>query len=44
MATKCINAVPGTDPNAAGNHRKSIVQAVEASLKRLKTDYVDLSI
>ena len=30
------------DPNAAGNHRKSMVQALEASLKRLKTDYIDL--
>jgi Aldo/keto reductase family len=34
MATKYTNAAPGTDPNAAGNHRKSMVQAVEASLKR----------
>jgi aryl-alcohol dehydrogenase-like predicted oxidoreductase len=42
MATKYTNAVPGTDPNAGGNHRKSMVQAVEASLKRLRTDYIDL--
>jgi aryl-alcohol dehydrogenase-like predicted oxidoreductase len=42
MATKYTNANPGTDPNAAGNHRKSMVQAVEASLKRLQTDYIDL--
>lgn len=42
MATKYGNAAPGTDPNAAGNHRKSMVQAVEASLKRLQTDYIDL--
>jgi aryl-alcohol dehydrogenase-like predicted oxidoreductase len=42
LATKYTNAVPGTDPNAAGNHRKSMVQAVEASLRRLKTDYIDL--
>jgi aryl-alcohol dehydrogenase-like predicted oxidoreductase len=42
MATKYTNAVPGMDPNAAGNHRKNMVQAVEASLKRLKTDYIDL--
>jgi aryl-alcohol dehydrogenase-like predicted oxidoreductase len=34
--------VMATDPNAAGNHRKSMVQAVEASLKRLRTDYIDL--
>jgi aryl-alcohol dehydrogenase-like predicted oxidoreductase len=30
------------DPNAAGNHRKNLVQSLEASLKRLRTDYVDL--
>ena len=42
IATKYTNAVPGTDPNAAGNHRKSMMQAVEASLKRLGTDYIDL--
>ncbi len=42
MATKYSNAAPGTDPNAAGNHRKSMMQAVEASLKRLRTDYIDL--
>jgi aryl-alcohol dehydrogenase-like predicted oxidoreductase len=42
LATKYGNAVPGSDPNAAGNHRKNMVQAVEASLKRLQTDYIDL--
>jgi len=42
MATKYTNAAPSTDPNAAGNQRKNMVQAVEASLKRLKTDYIDL--
>ena len=42
LATKYTNALPGTDPNAAGNHRKSMMQAVEASLRRLKTDYIDL--
>src|SRR6266498_4097850 len=26
LATKYTNATPGTDPNAAGNHRKSLVQ------------------
>ena len=34
LATKYTNAAPGTDPNAAGNHRKSMVQALEGSLKR----------
>ncbi len=42
LATKYSNAAPGGDPNAAGNHRKSMMQAVEASLKRLETDYIDL--
>ena len=42
LATKYSNAFPGTDPNAAGNQRKNMVQAVEASLKRLKTDCIDL--
>lgn len=42
LATKYTNAAPGKDPNAAGNHRKSMMQAVEASLRRLKTDRIDL--
>src|ERR1700752_4737580 len=42
LATKYTNAAPGEDANAAGNHRKSMVQALEASLRRLKTDYIDL--
>jgi aryl-alcohol dehydrogenase-like predicted oxidoreductase len=42
LATKYTNAAPGNDPNAAGNHRKSMMLAVEASLQRLKTDYIDL--
>ncbi|MGH8081632.1 MAG: aldo/keto reductase [Lysobacter sp.] len=32
---------PG-DPNAGGNHRKNLRQSVEASLRRLNTDYLDL--
>jgi len=42
LATKYTMAAPGTDPNAAGNQRKNMMQAVEASLKRLRTDYIDL--
>jgi aryl-alcohol dehydrogenase-like predicted oxidoreductase len=42
LATKYSNAAPGNDPNAAGNHRKSLMQAVDASLNRLQTDYIDL--
>ena len=30
------------DLNAGGNHRKSLVQALEASLRRLRTDRVDV--
>ena len=42
LATKfTINHRP-EDPNAGGNHRKSLVRALEASLKRLATDYIDL--
>ncbi len=42
LATKYTNAAPGNDPNAGGNHRKSMFRAVEASLQRLRTDYIDL--
>src|SRR4030081_1426460 len=42
LATKYSNAFPGTDPNVAGNQRKNMMQSVEASLKRLRTDYIDL--
>ncbi len=42
LATKYTNSMPGTDPNAAGNHRKNMLQSLEASLKRLKVDYVDI--
>jgi aryl-alcohol dehydrogenase-like predicted oxidoreductase len=42
LATKYTNAASGKNPNAAGNHRKSMMQSVEASLKRLQTDYIDL--
>lgn len=31
-----------SDPNASGNHRKNMQQAVEASLDRLDTPYLDL--
>jgi aryl-alcohol dehydrogenase-like predicted oxidoreductase len=33
---------PPRDPNAGGNGRKNVVQAVEASLERLGTEYIDL--
>jgi len=41
VATKCF--VPtGPAPFDAGNSRKHIMSAVEASLRRLQTDYIDL--
>ncbi|MEE4660066.1 MAG: aldo/keto reductase [Halieaceae bacterium] len=43
IATKYTNAFPGAeDPNAAGNHRKNLRQSLDASLKRLNVDYIDL--
>jgi aryl-alcohol dehydrogenase-like predicted oxidoreductase len=42
LATKYTNVAPGNDPNAAGNHRKSMMRAAEANLGRLKTDFIDL--
>lgn len=45
IASKYANAVPGHgDPNAAGVHRKSLTQSLDASLKRLGVDYLDLYI
>lgn len=42
IATKfSYNAEPG-NPNAGGNGRKNILRAVEGSLQRLGTDYIDL--
>src|ERR1019366_8665023 len=41
IATKVFNAM-GDDPNQRGLSRKHIRHAIEASLRRLGTDYVDL--
>jgi 1-deoxyxylulose-5-phosphate synthase len=41
VATKCF-APTGPAPFDAGNSRKHIMSAVEASLRRLQTDYIDL--
>ena len=44
LSTKfSLGAIPG-DPNSGGNNRKSMLRALESSLRRLKTDYVDLYI
>ena len=42
LSTKYSLAVRSGDPNGAGNGRKSMVRAVEESLRRLRTDYIDL--
>jgi aryl-alcohol dehydrogenase-like predicted oxidoreductase len=42
VATKYTLSTRPVDPNAGGNHRKNMVQALDASLRRLGTDYVDL--
>jgi aryl-alcohol dehydrogenase-like predicted oxidoreductase len=41
LATK-VHGPMGEDPNQQGNSRRWIVQAVEASLRRLQTDHIDL--
>jgi aryl-alcohol dehydrogenase-like predicted oxidoreductase len=42
LATKfTFNAEPG-NPNAGGNGRKNVYRALEGSLRRLQTDYIDL--
>jgi aryl-alcohol dehydrogenase-like predicted oxidoreductase len=42
LSTKYSLTVRPGDPNASGNHRKSLVQSIEASLRRLGTHYIDL--
>jgi aryl-alcohol dehydrogenase-like predicted oxidoreductase len=42
LATKYTITTNPDDPNASGNHRKNLVQSVDASLKRLNTSYIDL--
>jgi 1-deoxyxylulose-5-phosphate synthase len=41
IATKVFNAM-GSDPNQKGLSRKHIMHAIDDSLRRLQTDYVDL--
>lgn len=42
LATKYSLHTRRDDVNANGNHRKNMIQAIEASLKRLNVDYIDL--
>jgi aryl-alcohol dehydrogenase-like predicted oxidoreductase len=42
LATKYTLSMDPADPNACGNSRKNMMRSVEASLERLRTDYLDL--
>lgn len=42
VATKYTAPGRPGDPNSGGNHAKSLRQALETSLRRLRTDYIDL--
>jgi aryl-alcohol dehydrogenase-like predicted oxidoreductase len=42
VGTKYTPSRDPDDPNAAGNHRKNLVASLETSLRRLRTDYVDI--
>jgi len=42
VATKYSLKDNFTNPNASGNNRKNMMRSVEDSLKRLKTDFIDL--
>ena len=42
LATKYTLYSRRGDPNASGSHRKNLVQSLEASLRRLRTEYVDV--
>ncbi|MCH6160268.1 aldo/keto reductase [Streptomyces marispadix] len=42
LATKYTCAPRPGDVNATGNHRRNLVQSVETSLARLRTDFIDV--
>jgi aryl-alcohol dehydrogenase-like predicted oxidoreductase len=42
LATKFSFGAAEGNPNAGGNGRKNMLRAVEGSLRRLGTDYIDL--
>ena len=42
LATKYTVSRDRDDPNAAGNHRKNLRLSLETSLRRLRTDYIDI--
>ncbi|CCH29605.1 Aryl-alcohol dehydrogenase [Saccharothrix espanaensis DSM 44229] len=42
LGTKYTLSRDAADPNASGNHRKNLTVSLERSLRRLRTDHVDL--
>ncbi|MFO0873091.1 MAG: aldo/keto reductase [Phycisphaerales bacterium] len=42
IATKFMGNMYATDPNGGGANRKSVINACENSLRRLRTDHIDL--
>lgn len=42
LSTKYSLCTDNNNPNSLGNHRKNLINSVEDSLKRLRTDYIDL--
>lgn len=42
LSTKYSLCTDRQNPNSLGNHRKNLILSVNDSLKRLKTDYIDL--
>jgi aryl-alcohol dehydrogenase-like predicted oxidoreductase len=42
LATKYTLSRDQSEPNGAGNHRKNLVLSLETSLRRLRTDYIDV--
>jgi aryl-alcohol dehydrogenase-like predicted oxidoreductase len=42
LTSKFTNTIDPSDPNASGNGRKHIMRALDESLRRLGTDYLDL--
>ena len=42
LSTKYTLSVDESDPNVSGNHRKSLTRSLDQSLRRLRTDYIDV--
>jgi aryl-alcohol dehydrogenase-like predicted oxidoreductase len=42
LGTKFTATMNDADPNSAGNHRKNLTASLNASLRRLRTEYIDV--